>query len=139
WRWTRIGLRGAAARAKEHALAGRPGPALREARALAGVPLHRLRGTDPNWRFEEVLAREHELGARSTWFVLAGHRDPHDGPAPEAHARLRPRLVETLLAGGGEIGLHGSYTAAEDTRVLAEERSTLEALAGPPAGHRFHD
>src|SRR5262252_154136 len=56
WRWTRIGMLGAAARLKGHALARRTEPALHEAHALARVPLHRVRGTDPNWRFAEVVA-----------------------------------------------------------------------------------
>ena len=58
WRWTRIGMRGAAARLKGHALAGRVGAALHEARGLARVPLHRIRGSDPNWRFSEIAAEE---------------------------------------------------------------------------------
>lgn len=138
WRWTRIGLRGAAARLKNHVLALRGGAALREARALAAVPLHKLRGTDPNWRFEQVLAAEAAHGVSSTFFVMAGHRHPADGAAPEAYERLRPKLVRTLLDGGGEVGLHGSYTAAADVRLLAEEKQVLEALAGPIAGHRYH-
>ena len=48
WRWTRIGVLGAAARLKGHALARRAGPALHEARGLARMPLHKLRRTDPN-------------------------------------------------------------------------------------------
>jgi hypothetical protein len=39
---------------------------------------------------------------------------------------------------GAEIGLHGSYTAAEDDVRLADEKEQLEALAGPVAGQRFH-
>jgi peptidoglycan/xylan/chitin deacetylase (PgdA/CDA1 family) len=138
WRWTRIGMRGAAARLKQAALAGRPGPALREARGLAAVPAHRLRGTDPNWRFDRILRIERDRGASSTFFVMAGNRHPADGAAPEAYERLRPRLVELLLAGGAEVGLHGSYTAATAADVLAEERDVLEQLAGPVAGQRFH-
>ena len=112
--------------------------ALREARALAAVPLHKLRGTDPNWRFEQVLAAEAARGVSSTFFVMAGHRHPADGAAPEAYERLRPKLVRTLLDGGGEVGLHGSYTAAADLELLAEEKRVLEALAGPIDGHRYH-
>jgi peptidoglycan/xylan/chitin deacetylase (PgdA/CDA1 family) len=138
WRWTRIGIRGAAARLKGHALARRGGQALREARALSAVPVHKLRGTDPNWRFERILRVEAARHARSTFFVMAGHRHPADGAAPASYERLRPRLVETLAAGGAEIGLHGSYTAAEDEAVLAAERDTLAALAGPLRGHRYH-
>ena len=49
---------------------------------------------------------------------MAGHHHPADGAVPASYERLRPYLVETLLAGGGEVGLHGSYTAAEDTRAF---------------------
>ena len=138
WRWTRRGVVGAAARLKRQLVSRRPRGALREARALAGVPLHRLRGTDPNWRFETMLDEERRRGARSTSFVMAGHHDPHDGPAPAVYERLRPRLVETLIAGGGEVGLHGSYRAAADGALLAEEHRVLGALAGDVAGQRYH-
>jgi hypothetical protein len=135
WRWTRIGLRGSAARLKRNVLQVRAGPAFREATALAAAPVHRARGTDPNWRFREILERER---TGSTFFVLAGHDDPHDGAAPERYDELRPRLVETIREAGGEIGLHGSYTAADDPERLAAQRSKLEALAGPLLGHRYH-
>jgi hypothetical protein len=139
WRWTRVGLRGAAARLKRSALQARLGPALREATALAAVPVHRVRGTDPNWRFRQIVAEERRRGAGgSTFFVLAGHHDPHDGAAPSAYDELRPRVVETILDAGAEIGLHGSYTAADDMVRLAEEKVKLEALAGPIEGHRYH-
>ncbi len=131
WRWTRIGVLGAAARLKNHALALRVEPALHEARGLARVPLHKLRGTDPNWRFAEIVAEESAHDARSTFFLLAGHGHRADGAAPEAYDRLRPRLVETLLEAGGEVGLHGSYLAAEDLERLARERALLAQLDGP--------
>ena len=138
WRWTRIGVRGAAARLKSHALAGQAGGAVHEARGLARVPLHRLRGTDPNWRFREIAAEERAHEARSTFFLMAGHGHRADGAAPEAYERLRPRLVETLLATDSEVGLHGSYLAAEDLDRLARERLLLAQLDGPLIGQRYH-
>ena len=138
WRWTRIGVLGAAARLKGHALAGRVAPALHEARGLARVPLHRIRGSDPNWRFGEIAAEERAHGSRSTFFVMAGHGHRADGAAPESYERLRPRLVETLADAGAEIGLHGSYLAAEDLDRLARERALLAQLDGPLVGHRYH-
>jgi hypothetical protein len=139
WRWTGIGLRGAAARLKRHVLQARAAPALREAAALAAAPVHRLRGTDPNWRFDQIVAQERAHGAQgSTFFVLAAHHDAHDGAAPETYEELRPRLVETLLDAGAEVGLHGSYTAADDPARLAEEKAALAALAGRVDGQRFH-
>jgi hypothetical protein len=138
WRWTRIGVLGAAARLKGHALAGRVGPALHEARGLARVPVHKLRGTDPNWRFAEIAAEEHAHEARSTFFLLAGHGHRADGAAPESYDRLRQRLVETLTAAGAEVGLHGSYLAADELDRLARERVLLAQLDGPLLGHRYH-
>jgi peptidoglycan/xylan/chitin deacetylase (PgdA/CDA1 family) len=138
WRWTRIGMLGAAARLKGHALAGRVAPALHEARGLARVPLHRIRGSDPNWRFSEIAAEEREHGSRSTFFVMAGHGHRADGAAPESYERLRPQLVETLAGAGAEVGLHGSYLAAEDLDRLASERALLAQLDGPLVGHRYH-
>jgi peptidoglycan/xylan/chitin deacetylase (PgdA/CDA1 family) len=138
WRWTRRGALGAAARAKAAIRARRPSRAAAEAAALATLPLHKARGTDPNWTFERIADIEAAHGARSTHFVLAGHAHPADGPAPDAYERLRPRLVAALLESGAEIGLHGSYTAADDAARLAAERDRLAALAGPLTGQRYH-
>jgi hypothetical protein len=76
--------------------------------------------------------------------VLAAHHDPHDGAAPETYDRLRPRLVETLLEHGGEVGLHGSYRGAENSALLLDERDTLAEVMSVytditrVAGHRYH-
>ncbi|MGZ4462994.1 MAG: polysaccharide deacetylase family protein [Gaiellaceae bacterium] len=138
WRWTRRGILGSLVRLKGAALHARGRPAARELRALAALPWHKLRGSDPYWRFESIMREERRLGVRSTFFLLAAHRHPADGPSPEAYDRLRARLVETLRRGGAEIGLHGSYTAADDEEQLASEAQALHALAGELDGHRFH-
>jgi len=133
WRWTGRAVRGSAARLRSHARARQRSAAAREARALMGMPLHRLRGTDPNWCFEALTEAERERGASSTFFVLAGHHDGHDGSSPETYDRLRPRLVETISNGGGEVGLHGSYLAARDPKLLAEEVGVLQQLGADPS------
>ena len=131
WKWTPIGIRGAAGRLRHGAL--------HEARGLARIPLHKLRGADPNWRFAEIVAGERAHGASgSTFYVMAGHGHPADGAAPESYDRLRPKLVETLREAGAEVGLHGSYLAAEELGRLAAEKETLERLAGAVEGHRYH-
>ena len=130
WRWTRSGIRAAAGRLRRGDW--------REAQALAAVPVHRLRGTDPNWRFDRIVRMEKRAGVRSTFFLLIGHNHAADGPAPEVYERLRPRVVETIAGAGMEIGLHGSYTAAEDETRLDEEKRQLEALAGSVRGQRYH-
>jgi hypothetical protein len=138
-RWTSIGVRGAAARLKADVLGGRRRAAAREAKGLALVPVHKLRGTDPNWRFEQIVAETRRHGAAGcTFFVLGGHRDPHDGPAPDVYERLRPRLVEVLRALEAEIGLHGSYRTARNETFLSDELRCLQRLGARVAGHRYH-
>jgi hypothetical protein len=138
WKWTRTGLRGAAARAKGDLLRGRVRAGLREARGLAAAALHKAGGTDPFWSFDRILEDERRCGASSTFFLMADHAHELDGPSPESYEQLRPRLVETLLDGAAEIGLHGSYTAADDGARLAAEKIRLEQLAGPVRGQRYH-
>ena len=127
WRWTRRGVKGALWRARR-------GEA-RQLADLARAPLHKLRGTDPSWRFRELVDAERERGVSSTFFVLGGHRVAEDGPG---WGPLRPRLVETLREAGAEIALHPSYRSADDPSLVAEEKRALEELAGPVEGTRFH-
>jgi hypothetical protein len=139
WRWTSTGLRGAASRLKHAAEGGRVREALLEARGLARVPVHKLRGTDPNWSFARVAELESRRGFASTSYVLAAHRDPHDGAAPEEYAARRPRLVQELSLLGGEVGLHASYRSGDDEALLRAEKHDLEVLLGRPLrGLRFH-
>jgi hypothetical protein len=139
WRWTPTGIRGAASRLKQALTRGRVRSALLEARGLARVPLHRLRGSDPNWSFAHVCELEARRGFASSSYVLTAHRDPHDGAAPEAYAALRPRLVQELSALGGEVGLHASYLSGDDEALLRAEKHDLEVLLGAPVrGLRFH-
>ena len=139
WRWSGRGLLGAGARLKS-ALAARDSEAARvEVTGLARAPLHRLLGSDPNWSHDRFAASEQRHGFRSTCFVLAAHRDPHDGAAPEAYAARRARLVAELDALGLEVGLHASYTCLADERLVASERAVLAGLLGGPiAGNRHH-
>jgi peptidoglycan/xylan/chitin deacetylase (PgdA/CDA1 family) len=138
WKWTGRGLIGAAARVKADLLGRRLGSAFREGRGLAAAPLHKLRGTDPFWSFDRILRDERRAGGSSTFFVMAAHAHELDGPAPESYERLRPRLVETLLEGGAEVGLHGSYSAADNPAQLAAEKERLEELSDPVRGQRYH-
>jgi hypothetical protein len=139
WRWSARGLRGAGARLKAALAVGDSAAARLEATGLARAPLHRLRGSDPNWSHGRFAALESRRGFSSTCFVLADHRDPHDGASPEAYARRRPRLVAELDGLGLEVGLHASYTCLADGALIAGERAELaRLLGGPIAGNRHH-
>ena len=117
---------------------GRVGPGLRELRGLAGAGVHKAAGTDPYWSFDRILKDERRCGASSTFFLLADHAHEFDGAAVESYERLRPRLVETLREDAAEVGLHGSYSAAEEPGRIAKEKARLEQLSGPVAGQRYH-
>lgn len=138
WRWTKPGIRAGAGRLKAATLGRDSRGAVREARGLAGMPLHRLRGTDPNFSFARIVDIERCRGASSTFFLLAAHHVAQDGPAGEAYDDLRPRVVETLLDLDVEIGLHPSYTAAFDPARIAEEKAELEQLGARLEGVRYH-
>jgi hypothetical protein len=139
WRWSARGLLGAGTRLKAALATGDTAAARLEASGLARAPLHLLRGSDPNWSHSRFAALERRRGFSSTCFVLAAHRDPHDGASPEAYSGRRGRLVTELDRLGLEVGLHASYTCLADERLLAQERAELaRLLGGPIAGNRHH-
>ena len=138
WKWTRTGVKGAAARAKSDLVNGRMHAGMRELRGLAGAAVHKATGTDPYWSFDRILEDERRCGASSTFFLLADHAHEYDGAAVESYERLRPRLVETLQDAEAEVGLHGSYSAADDAGRIAREKERLEELSGPVQGQRYH-
>ena len=127
WRWTRRGVKGALWRARHGDL--------RQLLELARAPLHRVRGTDPWWRFRELVEAERHAGVASTFFVLGGHHAPEDGPD---WGPLRGWLLETLTELGVEIGAHPSYAAAEDPELLRRELDALRATADQVVGARYH-
>jgi hypothetical protein len=138
WRWTRAGIRAGAGRLKAALRRRDADRALREVRGLARVPVHRLRKTDPNFSFDRIVRLERSRGASSVFFLMGAHRVVQDGSAPDVYDRLRPRVVETLLDLGVEIGLHPSYTAAFDPALIADEKAELERLGVTPRGARYH-
>ena len=71
--------------------------------------MHKLRGTDPNWRFERILRVERARGLRSTFFLMAGHGHPADGANPEAYERLRLDDGASLL--GNELATEDGHEA----------------------------
>ena len=137
WRWTRRGVLGAGARAKRAVQRGRLREAARETAGLALAPVHRVRGSDPNWSHALFAALEARHGFRSTSFVIAQHLDSHDGAAPAEYAARRAALVSEL-AELGEVALHASYTAGSDEGQLAAERAILQGLGAQIEGNRHH-
>jgi peptidoglycan/xylan/chitin deacetylase (PgdA/CDA1 family) len=109
---------------------------------------------NPYWTFEEVRSLEERLGVRSSWYFLDeqslfGDRPPTEWLDPEAWKLYAGRYrledpdivseIEALVAGGWEVGLHGSYDSFRDRELLAREKRRLEDVLGEPVtGIRQH-
>lgn len=116
----------------------------RHALSAAARTARRLRQRrERAWLFEELTAVETRLGFRSTFFFCARSRsDPHGSPFDESYDIAAPRfrrLFASLHDGGFEVGLHASYNARDDVRLLTEECERLERISGLPVlGNRHH-
>ena len=102
------------------------------------------RDVNPYWQFESLMEMEDELGVRSAFYFLT-ERSLFEYPPSEW---LRPRywlehlgrydletsrianVIETLDAGGWEVGLHGSYNSYDDPERLRYEKSKIERVLG---------
>lgn len=107
-----------------------------------------LRGDDPYWNFQRIMALEDELGVRSTFFFLneSGRTSllsPKSmmlfwGRYPITAEPIQ-KIICTLDTGGWEVGLHGSYFSYNDEELLRREKQQLEAiLSKPVVGSRQH-
>jgi peptidoglycan/xylan/chitin deacetylase (PgdA/CDA1 family) len=129
--------------ARGGAVGGR-GPLERLARPPARVGRALARGVARVPSTAGVLERSVTLelghGVRATYFFSvppAGERSRYDcayGLADPCVFRGRRHTVAhvaaTLAAEGFDVGLHGSYGAAGDTRALTKERAALEQATG---------
>jgi hypothetical protein len=112
------------------------------ARKLAGSVAHRsrrrllesttfaadaLRGRDPDYPLEEMLAAERGRG--STCFFLTRQEVPQDG-YPERYGPALDKALERTRAAGIEVGLHASYAAREQPGAIAEEARALGQVQG---------
>jgi hypothetical protein len=90
-----------------------------------------------------ILDAEHAAGISATWFVLSGTPTPATWMRGDVTYRLESartsRLVEAIVRGGHEIGLHGSLaTAAGPTRFREERERLGRRLGAQPSGVRQH-
>ena len=129
------GLRGAAAASSTRSRDATRAAARVEARGLARVPLHQLRGSDPNWSLRRFAELERGAASRSTSYVLAAHRDPHDGAAPEAYAARRPRLVRELARSAARSACTAATPPGATRRCCARAAELEVLLGGPVRGH----
>jgi peptidoglycan/xylan/chitin deacetylase (PgdA/CDA1 family) len=111
---------------------------LQSARGIAHLIADRMRGLDPYWNLEEIMALEERHCARSSFYFLPRTGHPQDARYDIRQERFRS-LFKRMRDGGWEIGLHGSYESAYGEGLLADQRRALEdASGGSVTGVRQH-
>jgi hypothetical protein len=81
-----------------------------------------------------VLAFSKELEVSTTWFVLCG--SPTLGTILQGDVTYDPdrrparSIIGQVIAGGHEIGLHGSFETFRDPGELARQKRRLEEISG---------
>jgi peptidoglycan/xylan/chitin deacetylase (PgdA/CDA1 family) len=100
------------------------------------------------WNFPEILAIEKSFGVRSTFFFL-NESYPFKPFKPSTwklslgryritNPRIK-RIISTLVEGGWEVGVHGSYASHLNPNLLKTEKEQLEAICkNPVIGIRQH-
>ncbi|MFO1152686.1 MAG: polysaccharide deacetylase family protein [Rhodospirillales bacterium] len=107
------------------------------ARAAAGLLKALATGRDPYGCVPEIIAREKELGVRSSFQVAVGHRHPNDVNYRIEDDRVRDYL-RVISDAGFDLCLHGSYRSTENAAWYGEEAELLAARLGRPRGSRQH-
>ncbi len=109
---------------------------------------HKLHGEEPYWTFDEIMKIEDKINARSSFYFLK-EKGKVKFFAPSTWKLLGrkydfndPRvkiIMKKLLAGGWDIGLHGSYESYEHLEMLRKEKNELEMSIGQTiSGTRQH-
>lgn len=106
-------------------------------RALVGWLRAWFAGRDPYGCVPEIIAREKELGVRSSFQVAVAHRHPND-----VNYRIEDDAVRDYLriidASGFDLCLHGSYRSTENGAWYRDEVELLARRLTRPRGSRQH-
>lgn len=136
-RHTRAGIRRAA-----RTVAKGPGGRIAALLALVALPAWLLLRRDPWTNAASIARMELRASARSTSYLLFGRRVAQDGE--RATLGGLDRYARDAHAGGGQLGLHGSYSVTDDPAQLDRELAQLRSLGAElgvgdaPVDHRFH-
>ena len=106
-------------------------------RAAVGLTRALARGRDPYGCVPELIAREKELGVRSSFQVAVGHRHANDVNYRIEDDRTRDYL-RAIPDAGFDLCLHGSYRSTENPAWYVEEVALLTQRLGKPLGSRQH-
>jgi hypothetical protein len=99
--------------------------------------IQKIRGTEPYYTYEDIIRIEHDLGVKSTYFILKESGQPNlfskktwylYGRNRTLQSREMRALTTRLKENGDEVAIHGSYLSYKDPELLKEETRELEQL-----------
>lgn len=94
-----------------------------------------IRHQEPYWQFEALTGMERAFGMRSTFYLCPfgpafRRRETRMDPTYRVSSEKLAALTKTLVDGGWEIGLHGTYGSFDKGERLDLERLDLEEQIG---------
>ena len=111
--------------------------------------MHKIRGEEPYWTFDEIMDLERRLSVKSTFYFLRETGKVklfdrstwrHYGRRYDITAKKVAELIRTLHSKGWEVGLHGSFYSYNDLDKLKKEKEILEEVLGSKVhGIRQHN
>ncbi len=106
-------------------------------RAMRGWLAAAIDGRDPYGCVPQIIAREQELGVRSSFQVAVGHRHAND-----VNYRIEDDKVcdylRTIIDAEFDLCLHGSYRSTENPHWYVEEAELLARRLTRALGSRQH-
>lgn len=101
-------------------------------REITSIPDRKV----PFFNFQEILALESKYDVKSTWFFKA--LEPCES-AFMYHLKDVSDAFNLILDAGGEVGLHGGFSAPDNIDQLQLEKKRLEQVLGKKVlGYRSH-
>lgn len=82
---------------------------------------------NPYWQFENIINIESEYQWSSTFFFSTGKKHKLDPNYSISDSRIRA-IIQKLNKRGFEIGLHSTYDAYENHKILHDEKNNIEYI-----------
>ncbi|MEK7482579.1 MAG: polysaccharide deacetylase family protein, partial [Patescibacteria group bacterium] len=97
--------------------------------------IFKAKENDPFWSFERIAGLEKKQGVVSSFFFLALRK----GKEYSVNDTDVSSLIGGLERGGFEVGLHGSFSSADNYEIMRSEKENLDATVdNRPYGSRQH-
>jgi hypothetical protein len=111
--------------------------------------IQKIRGIEPYYTYDDIIGIEHDLGVKSTYFILKESGNANlllketwylygrnrSLQSPEMRA-----LIQRLKSNGDEVAIHGSYFSYRDPVLLKNETRELEQILNEKVlGTRQHN